>query len=118
MSGGRKKKQDDIVGPNVVTLDQEEFNEVCKRVHAFLLNRAEKARERKEKKPSRRSLKNHIETSKEVFVFVHLLELVENMTEEITDLRGIITSVSPDDEEPTARNVPELFTTNKKRYLN
>lgn len=119
-----EKKQSDFSGPHVVTLDQEEFNKVCKRVHSLLMSRADKAREKKENRPSKKSTVNHIEASKEVFVFVHLLELVENMTEEISDLRAIIsqvTGVEEDEQEerpnPT-KNVPEMFTMNKKNYLN
>jgi hypothetical protein len=123
MSAGQKKKETDITGPNVVTMDQNEFNKVCKRVHAMLLSRAEKARGKKEKKPTKKSAETHIETSKDVFVFVHLLELVENMTEEISDLRNIISQVAGDEDfEEEPKNVtkgwPEMFSTNKKRYVN
>lgn len=129
MSDGRKKKEQDFVGPNVVTLDQEEFNRVCKKVHAFLLDRAEKAREKKENRPTKRSMQNHIEASKEVFVFVHLIELVENMTEEIADLRSIISQmngeegtieevVGTDDSPSPLSDVPEMFSTNKKQFIN
>lgn len=118
-----KKKLDDEKGPHVVTLDQDEFNKVCKRVHSLLMTRVEKAREKKEKQPTKKSAHNHIEASKEVFVFVHLLELVENMTEEISDLRAIISQVTGDDDEETpTRNVtttvPEMFSMKKKTYLN
>lgn len=120
-----KKKQEDVKGPHVVTLDQEEFNKVCKRVHSLLMTRVEKAREKKEKQPTKKATHNHIEASKEVFVFVHLLELVENMTEEISDLRAIISQVAgedDDDDETPRRNVttttPEMFSMKKKTYLN
>jgi len=123
MANGNKKKEVDIKGPNVVTLDQEEFNKVCKRVHSMLMARVDKAREKKEKKPSTRSAKNHIEASKEVFVFVHLLELVENMTEEISDLRNLVSSVTggdddEDDDTSAVSGWPEMFASNRKKYLN
>jgi len=105
------------MGPNVVTLDQEEFNEVCKRVHSFLLSRAEKAKKKCDAKPTKRSSSMHVEASKEVFVFVHLLELVENMTEEISDLRSIISNVSGPDEDDTVAT-PQIFAQSRKRFLN
>jgi hypothetical protein len=119
MSGGRKKKQEqrDFSGPNVVTLDQEEFNAVCKRVHSFLLSRAEKAKKKCDVKPTKRSSALHIEASKEVFVFIHLLELVESMTEEISDLRTIISNVQSDDSDDSTPT-PQIFSQNRKRFLN
>lgn len=123
MSMSAKKKSEDEKGPHVVTLDQDEFNKVCKRVHSLLMTRVEKAREKKDKQPTKKATNNHIEASKEVFVFVHLLELVENMTEEISDLRAIISQVTGDDDDETpTRNVtttvPEMFSMKKKTYLN
>ena len=121
MSDGRKKNQPEMSGPKVVTLDQEEFNKVCRRVHTMLLSRSEKARIGNEKKPSKKAQTKHIETSKEVFVFVHLLELVENMTSDIADLRSIITSMSPDeddDDSNAVRGLESLFAPSRKRFLN
>jgi len=122
MSDGRKKKEEELTGPHVVTMDDAEFNKVCRRVHSFLMSRAERAREKKEKKPTKKSAQNHIEASKEVFVFVHLLELVENMTEEISELRSIIASAGFEEELEETKNVtqgwPEMFSSNKKRYIN
>lgn len=85
------------------------------------MSRVEKARAKKERSPTKRSAENHIEASKEVFVFVHLLELVENMTAEISDLRSVISQVTGDEDEdrpnPT-RGWPEMFTSKKKNYVN
>lgn len=121
-NGNKKDEVVDFKAPNVVTLDQEEFNKVCKRVHSMLMARVDKAREKKEKKPSKRSAANHIEASKEVFVFVHLLELVENMTEEISDLRNLVSSVTGGDDEDDENNAvsgwPEMFAANRKKFLN
>jgi uracil phosphoribosyltransferase len=120
MSSGRKKKEVAELGPNVVTLDQDEFNKVCKRVHKMLMTRVEKAHEKNQTKPTTKTLENHIETSKDVFVFVHLMELVESMAEEIADLRSIVASVGAIEEmeENPTRTVPEMFATSKKKFLN
>ena len=120
MSAGRsnKKKEPGMIGPHVVSLDPEEFNRVCRDVHRLLLARAEKARERKEKQPSKRAHDSHIEASKAVFVFIHLIELVENMTEEISDLRHIISEVTETEHSHPTSDVPEMFATNKKNFLN
>jgi hypothetical protein len=119
MSAGRKKKEPEFTGPNVVTLDQEEFNRVCKKVHSLLMERVNRARLRKEKTPGSKSDNNFIEVSKEVFVFVHLLELVDNMTEEISDLRSIIAQVTHGDEDTNPiTSSPEMFSSTKKRFLN
>lgn len=120
MSDGPKKNSEEIAGPNVISLDGEEFNNVLKRMRDTLASKAERAKERKEKAPSRRSSKAYVEASKDIFVFVHLLELVESMTEEISDLRDIISAlpVNQDDrkESPT-RNVG-WHSADRKRYIN
>jgi hypothetical protein len=122
MADAPKKKNPDALAPSVVTLDQDEFNKICKRVHSMLMMRSEKAREKKDKRPTKKASQNYIEASKEVFVFVHLLELVENMTEEISDLRAIVASVGEELEEEEQRSPvkgwPEMFSTNKKRFVN
>jgi hypothetical protein len=119
MSDGQKKGIKDATELNVVTLDQDEFNKVCRRVHFMLMSRAEKAREKKEKRPTKRSNQNYIEASKEIFVFVHLMELVESMAEEITDLRSILSVMSERDGSRAGQlQVPDVFFSNKKHYPN
>lgn len=106
------KKQ--ITGSRFVTLDADEFHKVCQRVHGLLTTRVQKAWDKHSKHPSEKSSDNHIETSKDAFAFIHLLELVEHMTEEIHDLRmAVAVGVHDDDVEfinPTLDR--------SKKYLN
>lgn len=105
-------------GTVLVTLDPEEFNDVVKRVHTFLLNRAERAKEKKEIQPSERAQSKHIEAAKDVFVFVHMMELIENMSEEISDLRDILAASGGLEEENSVVSSFNMFSTNKKHYVN
>jgi hypothetical protein len=93
---------------------------VCQRVHAFLLNRAEKAKVKRDKEPTEKSDEKHLEAAKDVFVFVHLMELVESMTQEILDLRQIIGSIGEDIEDSSGPldHTPEMFSSPKKTFLN
>ena len=118
MSGGRSRKEPEFSGPNVVTLDQEEFNRVCKKVHSHLMERVGRARLRKERNPGIAAERNFIELSKQVFVFVHLLELVDSMAEEISDLRSAISHISADEEHGSPVSGPEMFSLAKKRFMN
>lgn len=113
MSNGHEKPQEKVI----ITMDPEEFNEVVKRVHSFLLNRVEKAKEKKDAKPSERSSEKHIEAAKDVFVFVHMMQLIEQMSEEISDLRDIIESVGNQEQRSNVSSF-ETFSTPKKTYWN
>lgn len=107
-------------GPNnveittVIKLEEEEFQNVCKRVNNLLVNRVNKAFEKSAKCPTDKSRNNSIEVSKDAFAFIHLLELVEFMSVEICELREAL-GVSGDDVEGYV-NVADSVT--KKQYPN
>jgi hypothetical protein len=104
-----------VVEPaSVVSLSTEEFGQICQRVHKHLLDRAEDAHEKCKKHPTDRSRDVQVETAKDVFVFVHLMELVEGMTKEILEHRQRLAENMVDD----PSEIPELFSTAKKEYLN
>lgn len=113
MSSGREK-EDKIL----ITLDPQEFNEVVKRVHTFLMKRVDKAKQKKKTRPSDRADNNHIEAAKDVFVFVHMMELIDHMSEEITELRDIITAMGGMEERESTISSFEMFAKSKKSYLN
>lgn len=100
------------MGVKFITLDADEFNQVCHRVHKLLTERADKAWQKHQKKPSQKSSDSHVEASKDAFAFVHLLELVEHMTAEIHDLRMTVSVMSQDDD------IVSVVKNKKKDYLN
>lgn len=108
--------KDDTEEVTLITLDTDEFNRVVQRVQDFLLSRAQKAKEKKKAHPTKKSVSNHIETAKDVYVFTHMVELIEHMSEEIADLRDIL-AVTEKMDEAYDSGMPKLFT-NKKEYLN
>jgi hypothetical protein len=81
------------------------------------MHRVEKAKEKMDSKPSDRSSNKHIEAAKDVFVFVHMLQMIEAQTEEITELRNFLDTVS-EEEEPSQVSSFEQFSGSKKKYLN
>ena len=100
---------------HLITLDPEGFSAVVRRVHEFLVHRAEKAVVKKEAHPTKRSMSNYIETSKDLFVFTHMMEMIEHMSQEISELREIVSQVG----EKVSLEVPEGFTgVGKKNMLN
>lgn len=111
MSNGPNKSEE----MQLITMDPEEFNQVLKRLHEFLLKRAEKAKEKKSLKPSHRAEVSHIEAAKDVFVLVHMIELVEHMSGEISELRAILSAMGADEVDSP---VPEMFSSKKTGYLN
>ena len=84
MSNAPKKNVEETT---FVTLNAEEFSRVCKRVNGMLTARVQRAWEKKRKQHSDKAASNHIEASKDAFAFIHLMDLVEHMSEEIHDLR-------------------------------
>ena len=96
-------------------MDSEEFNKVCKRLNAMLTTRVEKAWEKKQRRPTKKSDENHIEASKEAFAFIHLLDLVEHMSAEIHDLRMEMATVGSFDDDDVFSPVGEPP---RKKYLN
>jgi hypothetical protein len=131
MSAGRKKRIEkeatpdavrEAPKPEIVRVSTEEFMEICHRVHDLLMARTDRAKKKSDARPSAQNHDKYIENSKEVFVFVHLMELVENMTAEIGDLRQIIAGMGegPADhqnERPRAMS-SVVSSTPKKTYLN
>ncbi len=71
-----------------ITMDPEEFNRVCRRLNEMLSSRVEKAWNKKNARPTRKSIDSHVEASKDAFAFIHLLDLVEHMSHEIYELRN------------------------------
>jgi hypothetical protein len=113
MSDGRKNKPDEM---KLITVDPEEFNDIVKRVHGLLVNRVEKAKDRKDAKPTKRADKNHVEAAKDAFVFVHMMELIEHMSSEISDLREIIAGLGEAQQE--GLDLPDMFSPKKTHFLN
>lgn len=99
-----------------MTLDQEEFNSVVKRVHEMLLVRAEKANDRKKTRPTPRSISKHVEAAKDVYVFIHMMELIEHMSHEISDLREMLSAIGDVEDEDT--RMSDIFSAKKKNYIN
>lgn len=119
MSDGPKKSNSLEAETTYITMDPEEFNEVCKRLNQMLTSRVEKAWQKKSKTPSNKAVKNHVEAAKEAFAFIHLLDLVEHMSQEIFELRQEVEVLGGDeifeDDEPA----PQAFSgPAKKNYLN
>ena len=113
MSSGPKKSSPET--PVYISMDHEEFGDVCRRVHEMLLSRAEKAKNRRDVRPTSRSEKNHIEAAKDAFAFSHMMELVEAMSEEISNLREIVITSG---EMRESSETPEMFSGPKKKFLN
>jgi len=100
----------------VITVDQEEFGTVLKRVHQLLIDRAERAQAKKIAKPTPKAEAKHVEAIKDVFALVYMMELVEHMTEEIADLREVLTLEGAQVEDTSS--VPEMFAQSKARFIN
>lgn len=109
-----KKEASENLPSNVVTLSTDEFGEICQRLHKFLLDRAEDAQDRCTNRPTKRNKENQVELAKDVFVFVHLMELVESMTEEIMHHRQHAAYEAAE----IVPDAPEMFTAQKKEYMN
>ena len=99
----------------LVSLSPDEFNSVVKRVHSFLMNRAERAKDKFNRSPSEKSEEKEIEAAKDVFVFVHMMELIEHMAGEIHDLRDLLSEAQEELSEP---EVPEMYSTKKGSFVN
>lgn len=117
MSSGQEKPL------KLITLDPDEFNRVVKRVHEFLLKRADKAATKWREQPSEKNEEKCEETAKDVFALVHMLELIEHMTGEISDLRSMLEDANEHIEmhhssDDTLDGVPEMFSIKKTDYLN
>ncbi len=116
MSDGPKNKPPEEL--KIVTVDPEEFNEIVKRVHEMLSNRMDRAKEKKEMRPTKRSYKNHVEAAKDVYVFAHMIQLIEHMSHEISDLREMLSTVGDFVDEGPNADMPNMFSSKKTSYLN
>lgn len=85
----------------------------------MLLDRADKSKQKRDTKPTKRSNENYAESAKDVFAFVHLMEMVEEMTQEIYDLRQMVSAMNEGEEDDAPEfSFPTLGGSSKKRYLN
>jgi hypothetical protein len=107
----------DVKPAEVITVDQDEFNEVLKRVHRLLISRADKAKDKNIAHPTALNDAKHIEAVKDVFALVHMMELVEYMSEEIADLREMLTLEGKLVEDETG-STPEMFSQSKAKFIN
>jgi len=115
-SGPRKKEQAETT---FITMNSEEFKAVCKRLNVLLTARVEKAWEKKQRRPTKRADKNHVEASKEAFCFIHLMDLVEHMSREIHGLRTEIELISEMDADEVGEvNFSPVSEPRRKKYLN
>jgi hypothetical protein len=114
MSSGHEIKQ---TGVRLITLEPEEFNRVVKRVHDLLVRRMESARKRSGGRPTDKAERNHVEAAKDHFVFTRMMELIEHMSGEISDLQDILAANEPEQEsDPT--ELPEMFAPKKTNFIN
>jgi len=118
MSDG-PKKNDIPAETTYITMDPEEFNEVCKRLNQMLTSRVEKAWQKTSKTPSSKAVQAHVEAAKEAFAFIHLLDLVEHMSEEIFELRQEVDALTGDENFDDDDPPPQAFSgPSRKHYLN
>jgi hypothetical protein len=92
MSNGHEEKE--MV---YITMDPEEFNRVCRRLNEMLSSRVSKAWSKRNRLKTERAEQNHVEAAKDAYAFIHLLQLIEHMSEEICELRSELESL-PDGE--------------------
>jgi len=109
MSSGHELKE-----KKLITVDPEEFNEIVKRIHGLLLSRSEKAKDKKEMRPTRRSMSNHVEAAKDAFVFSHMIELIEHMSSEISNLRDMMSNFG----DMSGPDLPDVFSPKKTNFPN
>lgn len=110
MMSGRKEKQAE---PVMITLDPEEFNAVAKRLHQRLQDQLQEAKQRRDKRATKQAVSEHVEAAKELFVLVHMMELIEHLTEQLAALRDDVESASEPDSD-----MPELFAPKRTDYMN
>lgn len=102
-----------------VTMDTEEFEAVLERVHRQLFDRAKEAQEAKEKSGSEEDTKAHIEAAKDVFVVVHLIELVEHLSGEVSELRSVVEEMGGVEIEVEAlEQFPQMFSAPTGSFMN
>jgi len=106
----------DFKEKKLITVDPEEFNEIVKRIHKLLVSRADNAKDKKEMRPTKKSRSNHVEAAKDAFVFSHMIELIEHMSHEISNLREMLTSFN--DVPEMGPDLPDVFAPKKTHFLN
>ena len=79
------------------------------------MNRAERAKAKYNLSPSERTETKEIEAAKDVFVFVHMMELIEHMAGEIHELRDLLQDASEELAEP---EMPEMYSVKKGDFIN
>lgn len=112
MSNGRKNISGET---QLITLSPEEFAAAVKRVQKFLLNRAERAQARKQAQPTKRAAAGQVRAAEDLFVFTHMMELVEYLSGEIGNLRQVLTMMGGRSEES---RMPDLFVPKKTNLPN
>jgi hypothetical protein len=70
----------------------------------MLVKRADRAKARKDACSTKRSASRYIEASKDLFVFVHMIELIDHMSGEIGELRETISMLGVDEDD-----APQMF---------
>jgi hypothetical protein len=104
MSDGHKI-EDDLV----ITMTTEEFGQICKDVHKMFIDKCDEAKNKNKDHPTKKTKNEYVRCAKEAFVFSHLLELVDSMSNELND--------SEQDEE-YYDGLESIYCSSKKQYLN
>jgi hypothetical protein len=102
-------------------MEQEEFSAVVERVHQHLLDRAERAKDERDRDENPTTSSAHIEAVKDVFVLVHTLELIEHLSGEVAGLRNAIEEMGGtivEEGESAPNTLPQMFVTKPGTYLN
>ena len=115
MSDGHKKSD---MEPTYITMDPDEFNRVCKRLHEMLSSRVQDAWDRKDKRPTSRMINNHIEACKDAYAFIHLIDLVEHMSQEIYELRTELEDLGLEDDSEYDDPPQMWIGSQPKKFLN
>lgn len=98
-----------------MTIDSEEFGSVLKRVHGMLLDRVEAAKQARDLYGGEEREREHVEAAKDVFVLVHMIELVQHLSEETGELRDVIAAMGVGEQ---GNGMPALFASRKTDFLN
>ena len=99
-----------------IIMEQAEFSAVVERVHRFLLDRAEHAKDERDRNENPATASAHVEAVKDVFVLVHTLELIEHLSSEVGELRETVQEMGGSDEGESA--FPQMFAVKKTEFLN
>lgn len=91
-------------------------------MHSLLDRRVTSASNKRDRLKTKKAEAEYIERAKEIFAFVHLLDDLKEMQQEIVKMNACIDALQEMDERnnPTnndSKHVPEMFSSDKKRYL-